>query len=166
MAITYNAKDAVRVFDAGEYDAILEKCIEGTSKATGNPMLTLTWKVHCEETNRSQLVTDYIVVPAMVWKIKKIAVAFGKLKEFEDERFQPEDYTGWSCRLTLKVEKQDGFDDKNGVAGYKPMAQQAPKESKPSGSLTPALQRQLERAERQAEPTFAESAKLDDDCPF
>lgn len=117
MAIAYDPKDAVLVLPEGEYNAVLEKYEEKVSKK-GNDMMCLTWKIFPSDERPQSLVTDYVVLPAFTWKLKKLAASLGRLKDFEDKVFQPEDYVGASTRVMLKIDKQDGFDDKNAIGGY------------------------------------------------
>ena len=148
MAIAYDPKDAIMVLPEGEYNAVLKKVEEKQSKA-GNDMCVLTWEVHPEDARPAVLVSDYIVFPAFTFKLKRLAQSMGKLQEFEDKTFQPEDYQGSSTRVFLRVAKQDGYDDKNEIKSY--VAPTEPR-SKPwiAAANVPAK-----------EPAFAADEKVD-----
>lgn len=117
MAITYDPKDALMVLPAGEYNAVLKIVEEKVSQA-GNNMAVLTWEVHPEDSRPTILVTDYIVFPKFTFKLKRLAKSMGKLEDFENKTFQPEDYIGSSTRVLLEVVQSDGYDDKNGIKSY------------------------------------------------
>lgn len=121
MALPYDPKDAVLVLPEGEYNAVLEKYEEKVSKK-GNDMMVLTWKIFPSDERPGLLVTDYVVLPSFTWKLKKLANAMGRLKDFENQAFQPEDYVGQSVRVALTIDKQEGYDDKNAIGSYLPQA--------------------------------------------
>lgn len=163
MAVSYSKDDANKDCQmAGDYEATLAAYDEKMTK-TQKPMMVLSWKCYTPEGNEF-MVKDYVVIPDGVWKIKKIAMALDKLKDFEAETFQPQDEVGCSIVLTLGVQKDDTYGDKNNVKAYKPLDR---KLSQP-GQLSPALQAQLARAERETptEAQFASSKQIDDGCPF
>lgn len=115
MGFRYDPKDAVQCWPEGTYEATIVSVEEKQSKA-GNDMLVV--KFRCYSDNRQTLVTDYIT-DAMTWKLKKIAKACGMLAEFDTN--QPNwyfDLQDKNLRVVLKVDEQDGFDDKNQVRGY------------------------------------------------
>lgn len=119
MGFRYDPKDAVQCWPEGTYEATIVSVEEKQSKA-GNDMLVV--KFRCYSDNRQTLVTDYIT-DAMTWKLKKIAKAVGMLAEFDAN--QPNwyfDLQDRNLRVVLKVDEQDGFDDKNQVRGYEPTA--------------------------------------------
>jgi len=128
MPLTYDPADAVTVLPEGEYNAVLEKYEEKLSKK-GNQMGVLTWKVFDDASERTPFVTDYIAVPAFVWKLKKLAKSLGREQDFKDGKFQPEDFVGTSTRVFIGVDKQEGYDDKNVIESYVAKAddEQAPK---------------------------------------
>lgn len=113
----YDSRDAVVCLNPGEYQGTLRKCEETTSKK-GKPMAILTWEVYGDD--RSVFLKEYIVVPDGVWKIRKLAQAWHKEAEFSANTFQPEDMIGENLTLVLKIESQEGFDDKNIISAYKP----------------------------------------------
>ncbi len=133
MALTYDPKDAVTVLPEGEYNVVLEKYEEKISKK-GNDMMVLTWKAFPADNRPPAFVTDYIVFPSLTFKLKKLAKAMGKMGEFEAKTFQPEDYVGASVKAFLKIDTQEGFDDKNAIGDYLPLADDAV----PAGKFAPA----------------------------
>lgn len=128
MPLTYDPADAVTVLPEGEYNAVLEK-YEDKVSGKGNQMGVLTWKVFDDASERTPFVTDYIVLPTFTHKLKRLAKSLGKEEDFRNKSFQPEDYVGTSTRVFLKVEKQEGYDDKNIIGHYVARAngEEAPK---------------------------------------
>jgi hypothetical protein len=119
MAFNYNSKDASSALPEGKYPASLATCEEGTSKSSGCPMLTLTFKVYTDK-GGERTVYDYIVNPSTLWKMKRLAKALGKDAEFKANTFQPADNIGANLTLELSMEEDDQYGDKNGVRGYEP----------------------------------------------
>lgn len=119
----YNPEDATQVWPAvmdGKpiaYDAELLKVEETTAKSSGNPMEVWTVKVYDPE-GRSKTIVDRVVVPAATWKIKQLAAALGQQAAFQSRHFQAGDNIGAGFKVNLRIEKQDGFDDKNTVGTY------------------------------------------------
>lgn len=118
MAFRYNPKDADGdTFPAGDYPAVIEKVEEKTSKK-GDAMLVITFRAYSGD--RQTFVTDYIVNPASLWKLKKVAQSLGELPSFKDGSFDLDSHTGRNLTLTLGVEEAKGdFPEKNTVRGYK-----------------------------------------------
>lgn len=148
----YAPKDAKKLFDAGDYQAELTSFEEKTTK-TGKPMLVVNLQVYPRGAGQSILLRDWIVNPDSIWKLKKLAVALGVSDKFENQTFNPEDYTGSSVIVTLKVKTDDKYGEQNSVVGYKPFA-----ESKP---FTASLQEDAAK-----EPVFAPASSSDEDIPF
>lgn len=115
----YNPKDAENVLPAGDYAGVLDTVTQKTSKA-GNPMLAVKWIVYHD--GGTVELTDYIVNPSSLFKLKKIARAIGKESEFKAGTFDLADHLNSNVTLTLKVESQAGYDDKNVVRDFKPSA--------------------------------------------
>jgi len=113
----YNPKDAITVWPAGEYEGVLTSCEETVSKK-GNPMLKIVWTIF-NQAGRSRKVDDYIVNPGTLYKLKKVAKALGKLREFEEASFQLQDYLDCHLILDVGIEQHPGFDEKNVVGSYK-----------------------------------------------
>lgn len=126
MPIDYDPKDAVLCWPEGDYDAVLDKVEDKTSKikpdgSGGNPMQVLTWTVYHPD-GRQQSISDYIVVPTGLFKLRQLATALGKKTEFDAGRFQADDQIGCTVTASLAIEQQEGFDDKNRIARVKPKA--------------------------------------------
>jgi hypothetical protein len=171
MALTYYPKDAEKCLPAGDYQASLKHCEEKNSKA-GNPMAVLTWEVYPDDSRPPVLVKDYIVLPDGTWKIKRLAQALSKETEFKNGFFQPEDEIGCSVLLQLKVEQQDGFDDKNAVKAYKSMGDKTKSATetnrianKAGSSVKEQWQRIAAKSEEDVQPNFA-PAQDTEDIPF
>ncbi len=148
MAIAYDPKDAIMVLPEGEYNAVLKTVSETESKKTGAPMFVLTWEVHPDDARPTCLVTDYIVMPKFTFKLKRLAISMGKLDDFEKQLFQPEDYIGSSAKVFLEVQKNDGYDDKNGIKSY----------------VSPAVERERpweKAAKSEPKPSFAPDNSVD-----
>lgn len=139
----YNPEDATSCLPEGEAQLVLVKVEEKQSKA-GNDMAVLTFDAFSGE--RRGRVTEYVVNPTTLFKLKQIAKAFGPKAsaEFDAGTFDPSDYVESSLMAVLKVESQDGFDDKNVVKKYLPKA---------AGEVA-----------RPAAPKSAD--ELAEDCPF
>ena len=116
---TYNPQDAIACLPEGEAQLVLTKVEERQSKA-GNDMVVLYFDAFMGE--RKGKVTEYVVNPVTLYKLKQIAKAFGPkaFAEFEKAKFDPAAYLDESLAAILKVESQDGFDDKNVVKKYLP----------------------------------------------
>lgn len=132
MPIQYDPKDAAACWpDVGpdgkpfEYTAQLDTVEEKQSKK-GNDMLVCGMTVWHPD-GRTQSITDYIVVPAAVFKLKQMAKALGRLADFEAGLFQPEDHLGATFNVTLAIEQQEGYDDKNKIGKYYPRPTATPK---------------------------------------
>ena len=137
----FDPKDAEQVIPAGHYEAFVQSCEEKTSK-NGNEMFEVRWKVYADE-GRELIISDYIVSPKMIWKLKKLCRLWGLMENFEAGSVSPEDILGNSAMVEVKVDPpKGGYDEKNSIKGYAPL---------PDGT-TP---------KRSAEP-----AKTSDDVPF
>lgn len=148
MPIDYNASDASTCWPDGDYEASLEKVEDSTSKKTGNPMQVWTFRAF-DANGRSQLVTEYVVVPATTFKIKQLADALGCRAQFDAGTFQADDHIDEKVVLNLIVESQEGFDDKNRVQRIKPAGTTGGRTPTPKGKPQPA------RPQRQTAPAGA-----------
>lgn len=119
MPFDYDPEDASTCWPEGQYEAVLLKTEDGTSKQ-GNPMLTLTFRVFSPDGNKAQELKEYIV-KATTFKLLRFARAIGKEQEFRDKRFNAEDHLNASVLVTLAIDKQTGYDDKNTIDGYAAM---------------------------------------------
>ncbi len=121
MAFKYSHKDAVRVFPKGDYEAIIVAAVDGTSKTSGNPMLTVKFRVY-STTGGEMLLDEYIVTPGTVFKLGAIAKALGKSDEFKADTFDVERYIGKSLIVELDIEEGNGdYPEKNRIKKYKPL---------------------------------------------
>lgn len=98
----------------GDYEAVIINAEETQSKA-GNDMVVITWRVYGNSGDVVEL-KDYIV-DHQPWKLKRIAKAIGRLKQFESGEFRADDYRNQSATLTL-VTKEDDYGPKNEVKVY------------------------------------------------
>ncbi len=121
----YNPGDAVACWPEGEYDAILESAEVGTSKSSGAPMQTLSFRVYHPD-GREAVVKDYIVNPSTLFKLKRFAVAIGQGEDFKAGTFQAADHLQTRLTLALSVQESAEYGDRNQVDGYKPPASAAP----------------------------------------
>ncbi len=140
--IEYDPKDAVNVWEAGDYDAQLTKVESKTSKSSGKPMDVWTIEAY-HPGGPSQLITEYVTAAA-AFKIKQLAIALGRKSEFEAGTFQAEDHIGAGFKVALTIEESDQFGDKNKIGRFKPADASAP---------TPPVQRQQGRQNVQQQNT-------------
>lgn len=121
MAWKYNPKNADQAIEPGDYEATIASVTEKTSKSSGMPMLEVVFTVYAGDSERK--VWDYIVDPGTLWKLKRLAKVFDRLKDFELGTFDLHDYIGHNLTLTLAIDKNDS--DKNQVKEYSTMARTA-----------------------------------------
>ena len=126
MAFSYDPKAALDCLPEGEYESLLHMVEEKTS-AKGHPMLAITWIVPWN--GKEWRVRDWIVNPATLYKLKKIAICLGHGWQFEDGTFDLADFIGRCVRLNLDVETSIKFGDQNRVNGYSESAGLPPTES-------------------------------------
>lgn len=127
----YDPKDARECLDAGTYDAVLETVDEETSKK-GNPMLKVKWDVFTGE--RHFTITDYIVNPATLFKMKRIAKCFGLSSDFEDGIFDISHCIGRPLKLVLELKNDPQYGDQNNVKSYESVAAVAGQASNKNGN--------------------------------
>lgn len=164
MALNYNPKDAATCWDEGAYDASLVKVESGVSKSSGKDMEILHFRCYHPNGNE-QTIKDYIVVPSTLFKLKRLAIAIGQKAEFENGTFQAENYINSNVKVFLKVDRQDGFDDKNVIDKFvtevstnTPVATQQPRTT--VSDFRPAKQPVT------PSPISEEAVFKDDDIPF
>ena len=143
--IGYNKEDAVFLWPAGEYDAVLQDCVQEVSKA-GNDMYKLIWKLYSNG-GKEMTLLDYIVFPGAVWRLKRLAIAFGALDIFEAENFHPGAYKQRTISVEVVVKNNKQYGDQNQIKEY---IEGSASESKPAPARKP-------------EP---EPVPEDPDCPF
>lgn len=155
--IDYDPKDARKTLPDGKYEAELIKCEEKTSKA-GKPMLELTWRIYPNDHPMIQL-RDWVAIPSGVWKLEKMAKAWGKLDAFNAKTFNPEQHLNETLIVKLKTQEDAKYGEQNSIAGYEGRV-------KPEGFVAPALREQIRRAEAsQPTPTFVPDS-THEDVPF
>lgn len=163
MPVDYNPKDAVQVWTEADYDATLTKVEDKTSKVKpdgsgGNPMQVWTFEVFHQD-GRTQLISDYVVIPAATFKIKQLAIALGKKADFDAGQFQADDYIGAGVIVALTIEAQDGFDEKNRIGKIKAPGADSPAQ--------PSLSRQAPAPRMQQKPIPTEADQpIMEDIPF
>lgn len=119
--IRYKKEDAVRVWPDGRYQATVASVEEKQSKSSGNDMLEVAFTVYANSGNDSIRVSDYIVFPRFVWRLKRLAAALGAQAAFEAETFDPADYIGHNLSIDLSIqEARDGYEERNQVTAYHP----------------------------------------------
>ncbi len=163
MPIDYDPKDAVMCWPEGEYKAELQKVEDKTSKVKpggggGNPMQVLTWKLYNDE-GKTQTISDYIVVPNALFKLKQLAIALGYKDKFEAGEFQADDHIGCVVNAELSIESSPGFEDKNKIGKIKSFALGA--------ATAPKAPNMRERTRQPVtSPDLSEQHFKDDDVPF
>lgn len=158
----YDPKDAKKTLPPGDYEAELLSCTDKVSK-TGKEMLEVTWRLYPNDGHPPVQLRDWIVAPDSVWKLKKIAKAWGLESSFDDGSFNPADHLNSTLIVKLKVRHDDKYGEQNAIADYKP------KEKTESGVVAPALREQMRRAmtdDTPVTPNFAPDGAVKDDCPF
>lgn len=114
---SYEPKDARRCLPEGEYEAVIADCDYGESKA-GNDMATMKVEVTTESGGKV-FVRDWLVNHAkMLWKLKDLAKAVGKLREFDEGSFEPHHAVGVPLIVVLSEEEDPKYGEQNRVAGY------------------------------------------------
>ncbi len=119
MGLPYDPADAVMCWPKDDYDASLVKVEEAISKTSGNPMEVWTFEVFNKD-GRTQLVSDYVVIPGATFKIRQLAKALNRESDFKDKKFQAEQEIGCNVIVELTIENQQGYDDKNKIGKIKP----------------------------------------------
>lgn len=113
--IKYDPKDAVLCLPEGDYMATIEAVEEKVSQS-GNDMHVITYTVYSGE--KSVRVVDYIPYPTMTWRLKRLAQALGQEAQFKAGKFDPEAYIGSNVTVTLEIQSQAGYDDKNRIKAW------------------------------------------------
>lgn len=171
MPLDYDPKDASDTLPEGEYDLEITKVEDTQSKTSGAQMQVVYFRAYGND-GRSVMVKEYIVVPKTLFKLKQIAAALGMRQEFDAKQFQVDDQIGKTLRAELRVDSQEGYDDKNTVKKY--LAREVPKsadELPGYDSLPPLSQTKRPAASKPRlplEPAAAGGGEgfKDDDIPF
>lgn len=137
----------------GTYDFEVTAAQDATSKA-GNEMIVLDLLVF-NAGGQSRKMKDWLVETVPV-KLKHACEAVGLHSAYEVGNVDSQDFVGRAGKLTLAIERREGFDERNKVSGYVPLSevQTTPRR--------PAAPRQ--ETARQAVP--AGGGNLDDEIPF
>lgn len=91
---------------------------EDTTSRKGSDMIKLKVKLY-NDSGASQTVFDYLL-DAMPHKLRHAAEAFGLLDEYEAGGFEAIDCEGKTGKCKIKVDKNEGYPDKNGISDYIP----------------------------------------------
>lgn len=167
MGITYNPAEAKKTYNPGEYNASLNKSTVKTTKDKGWQMVELEWRLFPSDGHPPIMQRDWIILEGefnSLWKLEKLALAWGKLDDYKAGHFDPADHIGESIVAVVRIraDKKNGG-EQNAITNYKPM-QEAPLQS--GFTVSAALQAQMKRAETEVpEPVFAPDS-THDDCPF
>lgn len=89
---------------------------EETTSSKGNDMIKLKIKIF-NDAGESKTVLDYLL-DAMPGKLRHAAEAFGLLQEYEAGGFEAIDCEGKTGKCKIKIDKSEGYPDKNGIADY------------------------------------------------
>lgn len=133
------------LWPAGTYDFEVLTA-EDTTSRKGADMIKLKVKIYNDE-GQSQTVFDYLL-DAMAHKLRHAAEAFGLLDEYEAGGFDAIDCEGKTGKVKIKIEKSEGYPDKNAIADY---------------IVTPSVVGMV-KAEKKAR--VAGGGDLDDSIPF
>lgn len=117
---SFNPSDANPVLPDGEYEAVIFNAETGTTK-NGDPKLAVTLKVY-EPDGRNPLVTDHIVEPFGLRRLKRLCGATGV--DFDSGEVDPSKLVGQNVRVKLRVRHDDEYGDSNNVQGYAPDKQE------------------------------------------
>jgi hypothetical protein len=172
MPQNYDPDDANMCWPEGEYDAALIKVEDKTSKVKadgsgGNPMQVLTWRCY-HDSGQEQLISDYIVFPNATFKLRQLAIALGKVDEFEARTFQADDNINCTVVAVLGIEKQDGYPDKNKIKKVKAGkgVGPAPSQLPPRRVIDPTAAKARAPGQRPESPFEGEPAFTSDEIPF
>lgn len=129
----YNPEDATSCLPEGDATLAIKSCEDKTSRA-GNDMAVITFEAYVGE--RKGLITEYVVNPTTLFKLKQIARALGADAEFDAGKFDPAKHIGETLAAVIAIESQDGFDDKNKVKKYLPKGAAAAPPKPPADDLS------------------------------
>ena len=164
MGITYNPADAKKTYNPGEYNASLNKSTVKATKEKGWQMVELEWRLFPTDGHPPIMQRDRIILEGefnSLWKLEKMAKAWGKEDAYKNGTFDPADHIGESIIAVVRIrqDKKNGG-EQNAITNYKPMQEHA---LEPGFSVSAALQAQIARAEAGVkEPVFAPDAATDD----
>lgn len=123
MPITLNLADVqteLEAIPAGNYDVVIASCIEGMSKTSNQPMLTMKLRVEGGNYDGRMLFDHFSLQPQALWKLKRLmgALGFGAdvLKDPSYE-LEPEDFVGMEVGAAVIIDPYKGV-DRNKIGGY------------------------------------------------
>lgn len=160
MPLNYDPKDAALVLPAAQYQAIIEKVEDAYTKNTNKPMQKITYRVYGP--NCEVLITDYIVVPETLWKLKVLAKALGHQKAFDTGTFQADDFINSNVIVELAIkEATDQYQECNVIKKVLPVA--TPQSTTQS---QPARRPQPVNTSNAISPISNRNEFKEDDIPF
>lgn len=140
---TENQLIAEGLMPAGEYDFRIITAVEGVSKSSGKPMITLELEVF-DTDGKGRKVRDYLM-ESMGFKLRHFAFATGLGSNYEAGKMDAADMVERTGRLELKIEpEKNGYAARNGVKDYVvPEAKEDPaptpaKATRPAAYVDPA----------------------------
>lgn len=134
----------------GAYDFEVAAAEDAISKA-GNEMIVLELQVFDRNGNRRNM-KDWLVDSVPV-KLKNVCDAVGLHTAYANGDVASYDFVGRTGKLMLTIERREGYDDRNKVAGYVPA----------SPAAAPAPREATRPAARKSVPAGRD---LDDEIPF
>lgn len=103
------------LFQRGTYDAVVKRAVEKVS-AAGNDMIEVILTCYAPDGTETD-VFDYLVFsPGMLYKVRHFCESAGI--DFDKGELAAEECVEQNVRVQLKIEKQEGYRDKNSVDDY------------------------------------------------
>lgn len=103
------------VMPKGDYAFEVVHAIEGPSKSSGVPMITLTVKI--DNGMALKEIKDYLV-STVPWKIQQFAEAAGLMDEFDSGSLDYVQCTGAKGMCRVDIESSEQYGDKNVIKAY------------------------------------------------
>lgn len=114
----YNPDAAEQMLQPGQYAATVKVAKEKTSKS-GTDMIELI--LTCYNGSLQVDVFDYLLsTDQWQWKVRHFCESAGL--DYKKGELHAEDCVDRNVRVNLKIDKQEGYADKNAVADYLPRA--------------------------------------------
>ncbi len=146
----------------GNYDFEVVSAEDSTSK-NGNDMIVVELLVFDQHGNKKKI-KDWLV-EAMPVKLKHMCEATGLHSEYDEGNFTSDDLLGRTGKVTLAIEKNEQYGDRNKVYDYVP----APRpEGRVAAKTRPAVQARPANSGRSGGPSWdaPKGVDLDDEMPF
>ena len=130
MVFQYEPEQASNAWPVGSYEATIEKVEESISKAQGDPMLIVSYRVYGAPGGPTRGKTlemkDYITAPpadsgrkGSLFKLKAIAEVLGLADKFKTKALRPkQDLVGKNLIVNLTVRESAQYGDQNQVDSY------------------------------------------------